>query len=67
MLYVQKDLGAITKAVLDHWDARKHSLNHQYLYCANARLTPLDILASVKKCKSPLAVLISARRLPHPR
>lgn len=51
MLYVQKDLGAITKAVLDHWDARKHSLNHQYLYCANARLTPLDILASVKKRK----------------
>ncbi|KAL1939177.1 hypothetical protein VTO73DRAFT_10218 [Trametes versicolor] len=49
MLYVQKDLGAVTKAVFDHWDVRKHSLNHQYLYCANARLTPLDILASVKK------------------
>lgn len=54
MLYVQKDLGAVTKAVFDHWDVRKHFLNHQYLYCANARLTPLDILASVKKCTSLL-------------
>ncbi|KAI0364986.1 NAD-P-binding protein [Pilatotrama ljubarskyi] len=49
MLYVQKDLSAVTKAVFDHWDVRKSELNHQYLYVANARLTPLDILASVKK------------------
>ncbi|KAI0349359.1 NAD-P-binding protein [Trametes cingulata] len=48
MLYVQRDLSAVTKAVFDNWDARKSELNHQYLYVANARLTPLDILASVK-------------------
>ncbi|KAI8982946.1 NAD-P-binding protein [Trametes punicea] len=49
MLYVQKDLSAVTKAVFDNWDARKDELNHQYLYVANARVTPLNILASVKK------------------
>ncbi|KAI0672631.1 NAD-P-binding protein [Trametes maxima] len=49
MLYVQKDLSAVTKAVFDHWDGRKEELHHQYLYVANARVTPLEILASVKK------------------
>ncbi|KAI9065076.1 NAD-P-binding protein [Trametes sanguinea] len=49
MLYVQRDLSAVTKAVFDHWDARKDELNHQYLYVANARVTPMNILASVKK------------------
>ncbi|CDO70330.1 hypothetical protein BN946_scf184843.g19 [Trametes cinnabarina] len=49
MLYVQRDLSAVTKAVFDNWDSRKEELNHQYLYVANARVTPLDILASVKK------------------
>ncbi|KAI0708016.1 NAD(P)-binding protein [Earliella scabrosa] len=49
MLYVQKDLCAVTKAVFDSWDTQQDELNHQYLYVANTRLTPLDILASVKK------------------
>ncbi|KAH9829567.1 NAD(P)-binding protein [Rhodofomes roseus] len=49
MLYVEKDLSGITKAIFDKWGSRKDELNHQYLYCTNARLTPLDITASVKK------------------
>ena len=49
MLYVQKDLSAVTKAVFDNWDARKDEIAHRYLYVANARVTPLEILASVKK------------------
>ncbi|KAI0697300.1 NAD(P)-binding protein [Cerioporus squamosus] len=49
MLYVQKDLSAVTKALFDNWDARKDELNHQCFYVANARVTPRDILASVKK------------------
>ncbi|RPD56438.1 NAD-P-binding protein [Lentinus tigrinus ALCF2SS1-7] len=49
MLYVQKDLSAVTKAIFDHWDGRKDELNHQYLYVANARVAPRDVLASVKK------------------
>ena len=51
MLYVQRDLSAVVKAVFDHWDTRKDELNHQYLYVANARVTAQDILASVKKCQ----------------
>ncbi|EJF66364.1 NAD(P)-binding protein [Dichomitus squalens LYAD-421 SS1] len=49
MLYVQKDLSAVTKAIFDQWELRKDDLNHNYLYAANARVTPLEILASVKK------------------
>ncbi|KAI0808017.1 NAD(P)-binding protein [Fomes fomentarius] len=49
MLYVQKDLSAVTKAVFDSWDTRKDELNHVYLYVANARVTPQEIIASVKK------------------
>ena len=51
MLYVQRDLSAVVKAVFDHWDTREDELNHQYLYVANARVTAQDILASVKKCQ----------------
>ena len=49
MLYVQKDLGAIVKAVFDRWEERKGELNHQYLFAADARVTPTDILHSIKK------------------
>ena len=63
MLYVQKDLSAVAKAVFDHWDARKDELNHQYLYVANARLTPRDILTSVKKgtSRQPLEMILVQR------
>lgn len=57
MLYVEKDLAAVTKAVFDHWDARADELNHQYLYISNARLTPLDIAASVKRGQSVVSEL----------
>ena len=53
MLYVEKDLSAITKAIFDQWDAKEDELNHQYLYCTNARITPSDITKSVKKGKLP--------------
>ena len=52
MVYVQKDLSAVAKAVFDNWGARKGELNHRYLYVANARVTPREILASVKKRES---------------
>jgi len=56
MLYVEKDLSAITKAVLDHWGMEHAELNHKFLYCANARLTPLDICESVKRVTGKLCV-----------
>jgi hypothetical protein len=49
MLYVEKDLSSVTKAIFDHWDSRKEELNHQYLCVANARLSPRDILACINK------------------
>ncbi|KAH9942071.1 NAD(P)-binding protein [Amylocystis lapponica] len=49
MLYVEKDLAAIAKAVFDRWDARRDALNHQYLYAADARVSPREIAASVHK------------------
>lgn len=49
MLYVEKDLSGVVKAIFDQWETKKDDLNHQYLYVTNARITPLDILASVKK------------------
>jgi len=49
MLYVEKDLAGVAEAIFDQWEAKKDELNHQYLYVTNARITPLDIINSVKK------------------
>ncbi|KZT04881.1 NAD(P)-binding protein [Laetiporus sulphureus 93-53] len=49
MLYVEKDLSAVAKAVFDQWEEKKDELSHQYLYVTNARIAPMDIAASVKK------------------
>ncbi len=51
MLYVEKDLSGVAKAVFDQWEGKKQDLNHQYLYVADARVTPMDIVASLKKRK----------------
>jgi len=49
MLYVEKDLSGITKAVFDKWETNKADLNHQYLYCTNARISPAEIIKTVEK------------------
>ncbi|KAJ6088370.1 hypothetical protein N7486_009631 [Penicillium sp. IBT 16267x] len=49
MLYVEKDLAAISKAVFDQWEQKQDKLNHTYLYASNARLTPLDISSAIEK------------------
>jgi hypothetical protein len=48
MLYVQKDLSAVTKAVFDQWDSKKTQLNYEYLYVTNARVSPRDITTCIK-------------------
>lgn len=64
MLFVEKDLSGIVKAVLDRWgaagrgegeDARR-LLNHRYLYCTDARVSPRDILACVERVSGKKAV-----------
>ena len=49
MLYVQKDLSAVTKAVFDQWDVKNGELNHEYLYVANARMSPREITTCIQK------------------
>jgi hypothetical protein len=49
MLYVEKDLSAIVKAIFDQWDERKAELDGAYLQASNARVTPNDIVAAAKK------------------
>lgn len=56
MLFVEKDLSGIAKAVFDQWDTRKTQLTHKYLYCTNARVSPNDILACVEKLSGKKAV-----------
>lgn len=48
MLYVEKDLSAVTKAVFDQWDLKKDELNHKVLYCAGARVSPGDIISCIE-------------------
>jgi hypothetical protein len=52
MLYVEKDLSGIVKAVFDKWDLKKEVLNHKILYCADARVSPDDIIACIERGKS---------------
>jgi hypothetical protein len=53
MLYVEKDLSAIVKAVFDQWEKQQNELNGKYLQASNARVRPVDIVSSVQKGKVP--------------
>jgi len=65
MLYVEKDLAAIVKAVFDHWDVRKDELDGQYLQASSARITPKEVCMAAEKsissrlrnCAAPRFVL----------
>jgi hypothetical protein len=54
MLYVEKDLSAVAKAVFDHWDSKKNELNHKILYCTDARLSAKDIIECIERGKIAL-------------
>lgn len=56
MLYVEKDLSGIAKAVFDQWDTKKAQLTHKYLYCTNARVSPNEILSCVERLSGKKAV-----------
>lgn len=56
MLFVEKDLSGIAKAVFDQWDAAKGRLAHKYLYCTDARVSPGEILACVERVSGKKAV-----------
>jgi hypothetical protein len=54
MLYVEKDLSAVAKAVFDQWDTKKDELNHKILYCSDSRVSPAEIIASLERGKLAL-------------
>lgn len=56
MLFVEKDLSGVVKAVLDRWGAQRDRLAHRYLYCTDARVSPNDILACVERVSGKRAV-----------
>jgi hypothetical protein len=49
MLYVEKDLSAIVKAVFEAWPERKDELAWKYLHASDARLTPSDVIRAAEK------------------
>ena len=49
MLWVEKDLAAVCKAVFDHWYARKMELNHQYLFASSVRMSYNELVAIIEK------------------
>lgn len=56
MLFVEKDLAGIAKAVFDQWDEKKNQLQHQYLHCTDARISADDILPCVARITGKKAV-----------
>ena len=60
MLYVEKDLSAVAKAIFDQWDSAKDELNHKILYCANARVSAAEILDCVQRGKVIISHIIKA-------
>ncbi|KAJ9306498.1 hypothetical protein DTO217A2_4044 [Paecilomyces variotii] len=49
MLYVEKDLSAIVKAIFDQWDTKHGELNHKYLYAMNTRIAQSEISEAIEK------------------
>ena len=56
MLYVEKDLSNIVKTIFDQWDDKKVSLNHNYLYCTNSRMSPNEMIEYLQKVTGKRAV-----------
>ncbi|KAF5579134.1 transcriptional regulatory [Fusarium pseudocircinatum] len=48
-LYVEKDLGAVAKALFDQWDEKKDALDGKYFLASGARETMGDINAVLEK------------------
>ncbi|KAL2012623.1 hypothetical protein VTN00DRAFT_148 [Thermoascus crustaceus] len=56
MLYVEKDLSAIAKAIFDNWESKREQLHHAYLYACNARLSPTEITSAIEKISGKRAI-----------
>jgi hypothetical protein len=56
-LYVEKDLGAVCKAIWDQWDNRKATLDGKYFLVSGARETPGAINKIIERGKSSMNLL----------
>ena len=51
MLWVERDLSAIVKAIFERWDSSKDQLLYKYLYAMDAVRTPNEICATIERGK----------------
>lgn len=51
MVWVEKDLSAIVKAVFDNWETKKLELNYQHLFASSGRVTYADLVRLIEKGK----------------
>ena len=49
MLWVERDLAAVCKAVFDNWGLRKDELNHQYLFASSVWMSYNELVAIIEK------------------
>ena len=55
MLWVERDLAAVSKAIFDNWDARKDELNHQYLFASSVRMSFNEVVAVIEKGEAEMS------------
>lgn len=60
MVWIEKDLSAIVKAVLDSWETKKLDLNYQHLFASSGRVTYADLVRLIEKGKKCIPQVISA-------
>lgn len=51
MVWIEKDLSAIAKAILDNWETKKPDLQYQHLFASSGRVTYGDLVRLIEKGK----------------
>jgi hypothetical protein len=51
MVWVERDLAGVVKAIFDNWDRRKEELRHRYLYAMDAVHTPREVCDVIHRGK----------------
>jgi hypothetical protein len=49
MLWVERDLSAVCKAVFENWEKKKQILNHQYLFASSVRMSYNELVAMIQE------------------
>jgi hypothetical protein len=51
MVWVERDLAGVVKAVFDNWDRRKDELRYRHLYAMDAVHTPREVCDVIQRGK----------------